>query len=137
MRSWWRGSSPAEGEGAPPEPVAVPPPPEPALEPAEEERRGWFSRLRAGLSKSSTALTDGINAIFTRRRLDQAALDDFYTAQRSAFARDGHATVVAFERARSVVASAPGPGNVKVTDTFSLKGITAAYTAITTACPAK
>jgi fused signal recognition particle receptor len=41
-----------------------------------EERRGWFSRLRAGLSKSSTRLTEGINAIFTRRRLDDAALDE-------------------------------------------------------------
>ncbi|MFZ2004010.1 MAG: signal recognition particle-docking protein FtsY [Stellaceae bacterium] len=41
-----------------------------------EERRGWFSRLRAGLSKSSTALTEGINQIFTRRRLDAAALDE-------------------------------------------------------------
>jgi fused signal recognition particle receptor len=41
-----------------------------------EERRGWFSRLRAGLSKSSAALTEGINAIFTRRRLDAAALDE-------------------------------------------------------------
>jgi fused signal recognition particle receptor len=41
-----------------------------------EERRGWFSRLRAGLSKSSTRLTEGINAIFTRRRLDDEALDE-------------------------------------------------------------
>jgi len=41
-----------------------------------EERRGWFARLRAGLAKSSAALTDGINAIFTRRRLDAAALDE-------------------------------------------------------------
>ena len=41
-----------------------------------EERGGWFARLRAGLSKSSTALTDGINQIFTRRRLDAAALDE-------------------------------------------------------------
>jgi len=41
-----------------------------------DERRGWFSRLRAGLSKSSAALTDGINQIFTRRRLDAAALDE-------------------------------------------------------------
>ena len=41
-----------------------------------DDRRGWFSRLRAGLSKSSTALTDGINQIFTRRRLDAAALDE-------------------------------------------------------------
>jgi fused signal recognition particle receptor len=41
-----------------------------------EERRGWFARLRAGLSKSSSALTDGINQIFLRRRLDAAALDE-------------------------------------------------------------
>ncbi|HEY1797357.1 MAG TPA: signal recognition particle-docking protein FtsY [Stellaceae bacterium] len=41
-----------------------------------EERRGWFARLRAGLSKSSTRLTEGINQIFTRRRLDDAALDE-------------------------------------------------------------
>jgi fused signal recognition particle receptor len=41
-----------------------------------DERRGWFSRLRAGLSKSSTALTEGINQIFTRRRLDAEALDE-------------------------------------------------------------
>ncbi len=41
-----------------------------------EERRGWFSRLRAGLQKSSAALTEGINQIFTRRRLDAAALDE-------------------------------------------------------------
>jgi fused signal recognition particle receptor len=41
-----------------------------------EERRGWFARLRAGLSKSSSALTDGINQIFTRRRLDATALDE-------------------------------------------------------------
>jgi fused signal recognition particle receptor len=41
-----------------------------------EERRGWFARLRAGLQKSSSALTEGINQIFTRRRLDTAALDE-------------------------------------------------------------
>ncbi|HML11126.1 MAG TPA: signal recognition particle-docking protein FtsY [Stellaceae bacterium] len=41
-----------------------------------EERRGWFSRLRAGLSKSSAALNEGINHIFLRRRLDAAALDE-------------------------------------------------------------
>ncbi len=71
MRSWWRGSSPAEGEAPPPESAEAPAP-----APADEERGGWFSRLRAGLSKSSTALTDGINQIFTRRRLDQEALDE-------------------------------------------------------------
>jgi fused signal recognition particle receptor len=40
------------------------------------EPRGWFGRLRAGLSRSSTRLTEGINTIFLRRRLDEAALGE-------------------------------------------------------------
>jgi len=72
MRSWWRGTSRIDEETTPAEPEAATPPSE-----AEAEgRRGWFARLRAGLSKSSAALTDGINQIFTRRRLDAAALDE-------------------------------------------------------------
>ena len=39
-----------------------------------EERRGWFGRLRAGMARSSARLTQGINTIFTRRRLDDDAL---------------------------------------------------------------
>ncbi len=39
-----------------------------------EERRGWFQRLRAGLGRSSSRLTDGIAGIFAKRRLDEAAL---------------------------------------------------------------
>jgi fused signal recognition particle receptor len=75
MRSWWRGSSPDTGtatETLPPAPAETA-----ASAPASEqpaEARGWFSRLRAGLSKSSARLTEGINTIFTRRRLDGAAL---------------------------------------------------------------
>jgi fused signal recognition particle receptor len=37
---------------------------------------GWFGRLRAGLSRSSAPLTQGINTIFLRRRLDNAALGE-------------------------------------------------------------
>jgi fused signal recognition particle receptor len=37
---------------------------------------GWFQRLRQGLSRSSSALSESIGAIFTRRKLDAAALDD-------------------------------------------------------------
>ncbi len=63
---------------------------------------------------------------------------EFYTAQRSAFARDGHAAVVAFDRGRhQAVAHSPGPRNISVTDTFSLRGFTAAYAAITKVCPPK
>ncbi|MBV9524074.1 MAG: signal recognition particle-docking protein FtsY [Alphaproteobacteria bacterium] len=39
-----------------------------------EERRSWLQRLKLGLQRSSTKLSDGIGGIFTRRRLDEAAL---------------------------------------------------------------
>ncbi|MFO1060734.1 MAG: signal recognition particle-docking protein FtsY [Dongiaceae bacterium] len=39
-------------------------------------KRGWLRRLRDGLSRTSAKLTDGIVGIFTKRKLDQAALDE-------------------------------------------------------------
>jgi hypothetical protein len=66
---------------------------------------------------------------------DTAALD-FYTAQRSAFAREGRQAVAAFQKAGSAVAKSPGPKG-PVADSFSLKGFSAAYAAIAKACPAK
>ena len=42
---------------------------------AEAAPRGWFARLKAGLSRSSSRLTDGIAGIFTRRTLDDEALE--------------------------------------------------------------
>ena len=60
----------------------------------------------------------------------------FYTAGRSAFARDGKATVAAFARGREVVAHAPAPKG-QVADTFSLRGFSAAYAAILKECPAR
>ena len=61
---------------------------------------------------------------------------DFYTAQRSAFARNGAAAVAAFGRAPQAIAKSPGPRG-EVADTFSMKGFSAAYAAITKACPPK
>ena len=61
----------------------------------------------------------------------------FYTSGRSAFGRDGHSVTTAFDKARQAVAKSPGPKNVAVTDTFSLRGFSAAYAAINKACPAK
>ena len=58
MRFWGREAAPAD----------------PAETAGGEERRGWLGRLRAGLSKSSARLTEGINTIFLRRRLDEEAL---------------------------------------------------------------
>lgn len=62
---------------------------------------------------------------------------DFYTAQRSAFSRDGKQTVQAFLKARQVLARSPNPKGGTVTDQFSLKGFTAAYAAINKACSIK
>jgi hypothetical protein len=62
---------------------------------------------------------------------------DFYTAQRNAFARDDKAAVAAFDRGSRAVAHAPGPNDRQVTDTFSLKGFSAAHAAILKACPGK
>jgi fused signal recognition particle receptor len=75
----------------PPKPVAAPPPPlpKPAPEPVVaipapvkpvvaplEERKGWFSRLTQGLSKSSKSITGSITAIFTKRKLDKETLQE-------------------------------------------------------------
>jgi len=39
-------------------------------------KRGWLARLRDGLGRSSTKLTTGIVGIFTKRKLDEAALQE-------------------------------------------------------------
>jgi fused signal recognition particle receptor len=43
---------------------------------ATQSKRGWFSRLREGLSRSSSRLSEGITGIFTKRRLDDATLEE-------------------------------------------------------------
>ncbi|MEM7442771.1 MAG: signal recognition particle-docking protein FtsY [Pseudomonadota bacterium] len=40
------------------------------------KRKGWFGRLRDGLSRSSERLTDGITGIFNKRKLDDEALEE-------------------------------------------------------------
>ncbi|MCW5731612.1 MAG: signal recognition particle-docking protein FtsY [Alphaproteobacteria bacterium] len=37
---------------------------------------GWLQRLKSGLKRSASALADGISGIFTKRRLDDAALEE-------------------------------------------------------------
>ncbi|WP_425465801.1 signal recognition particle-docking protein FtsY [Nitrospirillum bahiense] len=81
--------SPPEQSPAPPEmaeePVVAPiTAPKSALvldavptAPVEEAPQGnWLSRLRRGLSKSTTRLTDGIGGIFTKRKLDDETLEE-------------------------------------------------------------
>ncbi|WP_417795168.1 signal recognition particle-docking protein FtsY [Terasakiella pusilla] len=40
------------------------------------EKKGWLARLKAGLSKSSSKLTNGIGDLFTKRKLDDEALEE-------------------------------------------------------------
>lgn len=42
---------------------------------AEEKKPSWLARLKGGLSKSSGKLTGGITDIFTKRKLDNAAIE--------------------------------------------------------------
>ena len=44
--------------------------------PAGAPKASWFQRLRTGLSKTSSRLSDGITSIFSKRKLDAATLDD-------------------------------------------------------------
>lgn len=41
-----------------------------------EKKSGWFQRLKQGLSKSASNLTQNITGLFTKRRLDAAALEE-------------------------------------------------------------
>ncbi|MDO8605507.1 MAG: signal recognition particle-docking protein FtsY [Phaeospirillum sp.] len=50
--------------------------PEAAPPPDEPEEQGWFGRLKSGLSKSSSRLTQGIGDLFTKRKLDDEALEE-------------------------------------------------------------
>ena len=42
----------------------------------QEKKGGWFQRLKAGLTRSSSKLGEGISGIFTKRKLDDAALEE-------------------------------------------------------------
>jgi fused signal recognition particle receptor len=63
------------GAAALPRGFATGPAPEPVAEP-EAERLTWFQRLRAGLSRTSSQLTGQITALFTKRKLDDATLEE-------------------------------------------------------------
>ena len=43
---------------------------------SEEKKSGWLGRLRQGLSRSSAKLAGGITDLFTKRKLDDAALEE-------------------------------------------------------------
>ncbi len=49
---------------------------EPAAGASSTPSRKWFERLRQGMAKSSKSLASGITDIFTKRRLDEATLEE-------------------------------------------------------------
>lgn len=44
--------------------------------PLEEEKGGWWSRLKQGLRRSSDRLGEGLKTIFTSRKLDQGMINE-------------------------------------------------------------
>ncbi|MFC3228212.1 signal recognition particle-docking protein FtsY [Marinibaculum pumilum] len=60
---------------APPVDTRAAEPPAPVEAPAPE-KKGWFSRLKAGLSRSAGQLGGNITAVFKKRRLDDEALEE-------------------------------------------------------------
>ena len=47
-----------------------------ATDTAGEQKQTWFQKLKSGLARSSSALTDGISSIFTKRKLDAEMLEE-------------------------------------------------------------
>lgn len=66
-------ADPTPDAGLVPAPVDAPEPEAPA---APAPKKIWWKRLTDGLSRSSSQLTSGITDLFTKRRLDAAAIED-------------------------------------------------------------
>lgn len=67
---------PAEERAAPPVAETPPPAEVKADDPAPPQKAGWFQKLRSGLGKTSSKLSDGITGLFTRRKLEAETLED-------------------------------------------------------------
>jgi fused signal recognition particle receptor len=50
------------------------PPAEPAADSEAKPKRSWLERLRTGLARSSSALSESVTAIFTKKKLDAETL---------------------------------------------------------------
>jgi fused signal recognition particle receptor len=69
-----------------PEPVAEPEKPKgdasskASAESAPAPRRSWFAQLRSGLARTSSALSDNLTSVLSRRKLDAETLDELEDA---------------------------------------------------------
>jgi hypothetical protein len=70
-------------------------------------------------------------------QIDRQPPVSFYTAGRSAIARDGRATVIGLQKGSDATATWDHKGSKHGDEKFSLAGFSAAYGAIVKACPAK
>nr|WP_295827305.1 signal recognition particle-docking protein FtsY [uncultured Azospirillum sp.] len=102
-------------------PVVPPPAPAPvaaapaAAEEAPPTKKGWFAKLKEGLSKSSSKLTDGITSIFTKRKLDDEALEELEELLITADLGPATAAKVTAELARTRFGKEVSPEEVKST----------------------
>jgi fused signal recognition particle receptor len=90
----------------------------PAPEPAKAEeppKKGWLARLKEGLSKSSSKLTDGITGIFTKRKLDDDALEELEELLITADLGPATAAKLTAELARTRFGKEVSPDEVKRT----------------------
>jgi fused signal recognition particle receptor len=93
--SRWRSRGDSPGGTPEPEPASATPEPEVAAETlvpeqaaarpegeveTEAEKKGWLSRLRSGLAKSTKKVAESITGLFTKKKLDQQTLDDLEDA---------------------------------------------------------
>ncbi len=78
----------AEANDPPPPALEAPPAPEtqasetqaaPA-QPAPAEKRGWWQRLTEGMRRTSSSLSESVTGLFTKRKLDEATLQDLEDA---------------------------------------------------------
>ena len=102
----------------PPAPIAAPSPVAAAPAAAEEApptKKGWFAKLKEGLSKSSSKLTDGITGIFTKRKLDDEALEELEELLITADLGPVTAAKVTAELARTRFGKEVSPEEVKAT----------------------
>jgi fused signal recognition particle receptor len=71
-------------ETGPEEPQAKPPVAEmtaaPAPEPKPAAARGWWQRLTEGMRRTSSSLSESVTGLFTKRRLDEATLEELEDA---------------------------------------------------------
>jgi fused signal recognition particle receptor len=67
-------------EAEKPAPFALDVPQAPVPEPAPAEKRGWWQRLTEGMRRTSTSLSESVTGLFTKRKLDDATLQDLEDA---------------------------------------------------------